>query len=118
MKIKKESKQSQVGPGTHFPCDVPGHPQPLHRAQADPFAALSAGEAFQGESIYMELKLHIEAPMFSHNVCISLHFVPPGSKEPGGGRLLVPGQLAGFFISCFLQPPHILEIFPKQLLLL
>ena len=57
MKIKKESKQSQVGPGTHFPCDVPGHPQPLHRAQADPFAALSAGEAFQGESIYMELKL-------------------------------------------------------------
>ena len=103
MKIKKQSKRSQVGLGTHFPCDVPGPPTATPSSPSRPICSpLCRGGLSGGVDLYgIKTAQHIEAPMVSHQVCIFLHFAPQGNKETDGGRLLVPGQLAGFSFPVF-----------------
>lgn len=103
-----------------FPKMYQVHPWPSLTVQPDPLGALSAAGAWHGRLFMWNENCvhHVEAPVVSHDFCIFLPFIPQGWNEGGGGDLWFPAAAVGFFISCFLSSPNILEIFPKQLLLL
>lgn len=102
MKIKKQSKRSQVGLGTHFPCNVPGPPTATPSSPGRPICGLLCrGGLSGGVNLYgIKTAQHIEAPVVSHNVCIFLHFVPRGNKTMEGGFWFL-GSRQGFSFPVF-----------------
>lgn len=103
MKIKKQSKRSQVGLGTHFPCNVPGPPTATPSSPSRPICGpLCRGGLSWGVDLYgIKTAQHIEAPVVSHKVCIFPHFAPQVTRRRMEGGFWFLGSRQGFSFPVF-----------------
>lgn len=114
-KIKKQNKQSQVGPGIHFPCDVPGPPMVISSSPSIPICStVCSGGLSEGIYLYgIKTLLSISRAWCFHVMSAFSCTLFLGRRRVEGG-FWFPSSLQGFSFPVFSNLLTVLKSSPSS----